>query len=215
MVWILKRGNAEFFPFQDMRDVRQLILTPQQYQFFVDRLDWSLEREIEDGGLITVHRNGDSADVDEFYIAPDEFKTAYSVDIGKAERSEWYESLLVELKEKQQRMGFNYHIHSSNDKYGHRVGEEKHTARRTRDDLDDLEKMFMKKEERKLSIAQRRMGDIIVERLINGQILLQGYTPVTKPYSEESPYHILRQRETYSLEILVPELSLRFDSIVP
>lgn len=211
MLKLFQKRKAEFFPFEDMRNVKQLFLTPEQYQFLVDRLKWGLEREMEDGGIITVYKENNSSRINEFYIAPDEFKTNSMVDMYKVEESEWYKKLLFELIGKQQKIGLYYHTHPLQD-YGLEIHEEGCTARRTR--YFPIEK-FMEPEERKLSVAKRRLGDVIVEMLKGNKFHMHGYTPATKPYYEKHPLHGLELREVHSLEIIVPELNLKFDSFVP
>ncbi len=209
---LFKRRN-KFFPFEDMRDVKLAILTPEQYKFFVSRLYWGLERGIEDGGYITVCKEGEVARVNESYPSPDEFKTDSYVDIPRVEKSDWYKNLLSELTTKQQKIGFYYHTHPSILDYGRELHEEGCTARRTREYRSDkIMKKDMKPEEKNLSMATKRLGDIIIEMLKGNIINIYGYTPATKPYYEKHPTHGLNLRETYSLKIIVPEMDLRFDS---
>lgn len=211
---LFKRNK--FFPFEDMRGVKSAILTPEQFKFLVSRLYWGLEREIEDGGYITVCKEGEVARVNECYPLPDEFKTNSYVDIPKAEKSDWYKNLLSELTTKQQKIGFYYHTHPSILDYGKELHEEGCTARRTRTYRSDkIMEKYMKPEEKKLSVATKRLGDIIIEMLKGNKINIYGYTPATKFYYEDHPFHGLTPRETHSLKIIVLETDLRFDSFLP
>jgi len=74
----------------------------------------------------------------------------------------------------------------------------------------------MDREERILNNATRRLGDIIGER-INGEVSLFGYIPASKPYYDESytfPTRFGRNmRSTYPVEIIIPELGIRFNPI--
>lgn len=214
------------FPFQDMRDVKRLCLSVDQYQFFVNRLNWSMKNNKEDAGIVTVRRDGDIATLTGFYIFPDGFKTSTGVNITNVEESEWYKAAFAEMIKKKEKMGFVYHIHTTL-RDGATVMEEYATARRTRDYPSDIvwAEKFMDGKSKRLSIARRRMGDLIVEgirtHLIPGNeteisnTFIHGYTPVTRPYYDEpNDYHDRVMRETYSLEISVPELDLRFSYLV-
>ena len=93
--------KKEFFPFEDMSGVKQLILTKLQYYFLVERLNYGIEKKLEDGLVITVNKEKDVSRINDFYIIPNKFKTISSVDLSGVEESEWYKSLLSKLIEKQ------------------------------------------------------------------------------------------------------------------
>lgn len=200
-----------------MRDVKQLIMTIDQYQFFVGRLYWGLERGIEDGGFLTVYRNDEISKINEIYVASDEFKNNDFVDMYNIEKSYWYNQLLNELKIKKQKLGYYYHTHPKILDYGEEIHEEAHTKRRIRilPGEESIERKYMKRKEREMNNAKRRLGDLVIEMLKGEKVHMHGYTPATKPYYEKHSICGSVLRETYSLEIIVPELGLKFDSFVP
>jgi len=88
MLGSFSKRNARYFLFQDMRDARQLVLTPSQYNFLVSEIDQGIDLERENGGYLTVIRDEISSRVVGIYPVPDEFKTRNHVLIPKLEESE-------------------------------------------------------------------------------------------------------------------------------
>jgi hypothetical protein len=69
----------------------------------------------------------------------------------------------------------------------------------------------MKPKEKKLFQARRRLGSIIMEKFKKGKVSLFGFTPAINAYYEGPLVH---HRKVHSLEIIVPELNLKFKSYI-
>ncbi len=186
-----------------MRDVKEIILSEEDYDFILDRLYWSLENKIEDCGVFTVERIGDTARICNNYIFPDEYKKKGSIRTLDLEESEWYKSFLNDLSQKREKIGFYYHTHSRVEESSSEVHEEGYTSRRTR------------KRKTEKSDATKKIGDIIIEMLENKKVHIHGYTPASKPFLKQHPTLDIKDlRDVHSLNISIPHLGKTYDSFV-
>jgi hypothetical protein len=193
----LFRRLTNFDPYESVMDVTQLVMSAGLYKQFLDKLEDGLGRGLESGGVLTVRSGGSSVDGVNIYSVPDEFRSLKRVRMGDAWQSEWRSELEKELVSRGERVGFEYHTHAIVTAYPQTSHEEWKTSLKLRHKHFGDKKIIS-------------LGDIIIERIEDGNVALHGYTPASEPWIEKVTGEYARRRVTHSLEILVPQLGKRF-----
>jgi hypothetical protein len=157
--------------FGDSIDVKKLFIPELFYDFLIDRLEWGLINSKEDGGFIATKRNSDSATVTGIYSAPDTYKELRHFHAGDIKNSEWFNELRKLLLSEKKSIGLYYHTHallvdSHNFQLNH---EEIKIENRLKDDLLGDQSDYGK--------STRRIGDLIIEKDISGEIFFYGFAP--------------------------------------
>ena len=212
-------------PFGDMRGITKLILSADDYNFFIGMLACGLERGIEDFGYVTTRTIDDNtAEITGIYPFPEEVETPSGVERIKtferchsdiAEKSYYFREFLDTVSGRNEKVGFYYHTHAeiiSDEEFRTmemptEFHEELYASKRTvNDDINRFLERGLSERRIELLKYTKRIGDIIVEKLPNGNANFMAFTPIKGPYDE---FNI---RHTHSVEISVPEYRIRFMS---
>ena len=193
----LFRQMSNFQPYEHMSGVTQLVIPVILYEQLIERLQWGISNSLEDGGLVTVRRSGHCVLAVGIYPAPDKFKGLHHVHFSDIHKSEWLEELERNLVSEGEKIGLEYHTHAILVDYPQTEHEEWKTSFRIKPSQSN------KKE--------RILGDLIIEMTKAKEICIHGYTPSEAPYLYHQPGEYGKTRQTHSLEILIPELELKYN----
>lgn len=190
------------FPYEDMTEIKKIVLSGEIHKQLIERLNWGFDNSLEDGGFITIVKKEDVAIAMNFYTVPDEFKELKIVNFYNVYVSSWLKKLERKLRFSGEKIGLRYHTHALLSNYPQIEHEEWCHARHNKTDfrlgITPIEK------------TGKKLGDLVIEMTKDKQVIFHGYTPAKEPYKYVSS-HGSMARETHSLEIIVPEMNLKYN----